>query len=79
MDLPQMKALFTIVKHGMPGFKNPDRMSAEMKDFITVCTRMDPDDRPTAGELLRYVCCGVWCFLSCLVRLIVSFGAFTLC
>eukprot|EP00007_Cunea_sp_BSH-02190019_P009071 CAMPEP_0174244604 /NCGR_PEP_ID=MMETSP0417-20130205/35816_1 /TAXON_ID=242541 /ORGANISM="Mayorella sp, Strain BSH-02190019" /LENGTH=623 /DNA_ID=CAMNT_0015324301 /DNA_START=53 /DNA_END=1920 /DNA_ORIENTATION=- len=54
MDLPQMKALFTIVKHGMPGFKNPERMTAEMKDFITICTKMDADARPTAGELLNH-------------------------
>lgn len=51
MDKPALRALFLIVSEGRPPFKNPDEMSDELKDFIHVCTTMDPTKRPSAQEL----------------------------
>lgn len=53
MDLPALKALFLIVSKGRPDFKEPDKMSEELKDFINVCTKMEPQDRPTSEELSK--------------------------
>lgn len=53
MDLPALKALFLIVSKGRPDFKNPDSMSEQLKDFISVCTRMEPNDRPSTEKLLE--------------------------
>eukprot|EP01114_Cavostelium_apophysatum_P018579 TRINITY_DN577_c0_g1_i1.p1 TRINITY_DN577_c0_g1~~TRINITY_DN577_c0_g1_i1.p1 ORF type:complete len:604 (+),score=176.66 TRINITY_DN577_c0_g1_i1:121-1932(+) len=54
MDLPALKALLRIVTEGIPPFKNPSGMSPEIKEFIAICTKMSPDLRPTAGELLLH-------------------------
>jgi len=53
-DVPALKALLLIVSEGVPDFKDPDSMSDEIKDFIQVCTKMNPEDRPTAEELLKH-------------------------
>jgi len=54
MDLPALKALLRIVTDGIPPFKNPHLMSPEIQDFITQCTNMKAELRPTAGELLKH-------------------------
>jgi len=54
MDFPAIKALFMIVSQGRPDFKNPDGMSETIKDFIAVCTHMDPNNRPSAEELINH-------------------------
>lgn len=54
MELPALKALLLIVSQGVPEFKDPDLMSEEVKDFIRACTRMNPDDRPKANDLLSH-------------------------
>jgi len=54
MDLPALKALLRIVTDGVPPFKNPDKMSTEIKDFITICTKKNPDERPTSADLLKH-------------------------
>eukprot|EP01088_Endostelium_zonatum_P002951 TRINITY_DN1388_c0_g3_i1.p1 TRINITY_DN1388_c0_g3~~TRINITY_DN1388_c0_g3_i1.p1 ORF type:complete len:519 (+),score=159.35 TRINITY_DN1388_c0_g3_i1:1603-3159(+) len=51
MDEPMLKALFMIAKHGRPEFKDKDSMSAEFRDFIELCTMMEPDQRPESREL----------------------------
>jgi serine/threonine protein kinase len=38
MGLPPMKAMFNIVKHGLPEYKDPDIMSDSFKEFIECCT-----------------------------------------
>lgn len=53
MDQPALKALFTIVSHGRPDFKNPSEMSQEIREFITIATKFEPDERPTAEEMLK--------------------------
>lgn len=55
MDEPStMRALFLIVSKGRPPYKEPDSMSAEVKDFIEKCTMMASADRPSAQELLSH-------------------------
>eukprot|EP01090_Pellita_catalonica_P018424 TRINITY_DN5944_c0_g1_i1.p1 TRINITY_DN5944_c0_g1~~TRINITY_DN5944_c0_g1_i1.p1 ORF type:complete len:574 (+),score=111.64 TRINITY_DN5944_c0_g1_i1:81-1802(+) len=49
-----LKALYLIAKQGRPEFKDPGSMSAEFKDFITQCTIMEQEERPTAGDLLSH-------------------------
>jgi p21-activated kinase 1 len=51
---PPMKALFMIIKHGLPSLKHPDMVSPELRDFVSRCTQMNPRDRPTATELLAH-------------------------
>jgi serine/threonine protein kinase len=53
-NYPPMKALFMIIKHGLPELKNSHLVSAEMIDFIAKCTMRNPNDRPTAHELLQH-------------------------
>lgn len=43
-----MRALFLIVSKGRPPFKDPDSMSDELKNFIEICTVMDPSQRPSS-------------------------------
>jgi len=54
MDKPPLRALFLIVSEGRPPFKNPDDMSDELKDFITICTHKEADKRPTAKDLRNH-------------------------
>jgi len=54
LEESMLKALFLIAKKGRPDFKDPDSMSAELKDFITQCTIMEPDQRPDTTELLNH-------------------------
>jgi p21-activated kinase 1 len=54
MNMPPMRALFSIVKHGLPDFQNPDIMSDDLKDFINLCTIVEPDQRPSSSDLLKH-------------------------
>eukprot|EP01087_Luapelamoeba_hula_P005127 TRINITY_DN1520_c0_g1_i3.p1 TRINITY_DN1520_c0_g1~~TRINITY_DN1520_c0_g1_i3.p1 ORF type:complete len:698 (+),score=154.69 TRINITY_DN1520_c0_g1_i3:242-2335(+) len=49
-----LKALFLIAKKGRPDFKKPASMSDDFKDFITQCTMMEPDQRPTTDQMLQH-------------------------
>jgi hypothetical protein len=42
-----------IVQRGRPPFKNAEGMSPEIRNFIEISTRMEPDERPTSQELLK--------------------------
>ena len=53
MDKDPIKALFLIVSKGRPPFKKQNT-SAQFSNFVEQCTRMEPDDRPTATELLKH-------------------------
>eukprot|EP00008_Paramoeba_atlantica_P000444 CAMPEP_0201502992 /NCGR_PEP_ID=MMETSP0151_2-20130828/84425_1 /ASSEMBLY_ACC=CAM_ASM_000257 /TAXON_ID=200890 /ORGANISM="Paramoeba atlantica, Strain 621/1 / CCAP 1560/9" /LENGTH=682 /DNA_ID=CAMNT_0047896617 /DNA_START=42 /DNA_END=2090 /DNA_ORIENTATION=- len=53
-NYPPMKALFMIIKHGLPELKASSSISPEMRDFITRCTKRNPAERPTALELLKH-------------------------
>ena len=54
MDKPALRALFLIVSQGRPDFKDPASMSEELKDFITICTYMDPKKRPSTNDLRKH-------------------------
>jgi len=49
-----IKALFLIVQHGRPPFKNPEKLSSTFKDFVELCTKMDPDQRPSSSKMLEH-------------------------
>jgi len=54
MEESMLRALFLIASKGIPPFRDPGRMSADLKDFITSCCVMEPDQRPTAGMMLSH-------------------------
>jgi mitogen-activated protein kinase kinase kinase 1 len=47
-----MSALFRIGKGELPPI--PDTLSRDAKDFILQCLQVNPDDRPTAAQLLNH-------------------------
>jgi serine/threonine protein kinase len=53
MEESAIKALFLIASKGRSPFREPHKLSANFKDFVNQCTRMDPDQRPTSAELLQ--------------------------
>jgi serine/threonine protein kinase len=53
MDYPPLKALFMITTQGIPDLQDPERWSAEFKDFVKICLRKDPSSRPSAKDLLQ--------------------------
>lgn len=48
----QMKALFYIWNRPSPRFGDEGKWSGEFKEFLGRALRKDPEERPTAGELL---------------------------
>lgn len=55
MEYPTLKALLFITTQGRPPFKYPERMSDQFKDFIIICTKMRPDERPSSLELMKVI------------------------
>ncbi|KAJ7959090.1 Protein kinase [Quillaja saponaria] len=47
-----MQALFRIGKGELP--RVPDSLSTDARDFILQCLQVNPDDRPTAAQLLNH-------------------------
>uniref|UniRef100_A0A1I8ILC7 non-specific serine/threonine protein kinase n=1 Tax=Macrostomum lignano TaxID=282301 RepID=A0A1I8ILC7_9PLAT len=47
-------AIYLIQTKGKPDYKDPDNMSAEMKDFLDKCLSVDIAKRPTPTELLSH-------------------------
>lgn len=54
VGVPPMKALYLIVSKGTPPLKDPEMRSPELIDFISLCTKYEPKDRPTAAQLLEH-------------------------
>ncbi|KAL8957497.1 MAG: hypothetical protein Q9193_005248 [Seirophora villosa] len=48
-----LKALFLITTNGTPTLKNPDRLSRELKVFLSQCLTVTVENRATAEEILR--------------------------
>lgn len=49
-----VKAMFMIQKNPPKGLPNEDNYSPEYNDFVKKCLILNPDDRPTATELLEH-------------------------
>ncbi|MCJ1249337.1 Protein kinase [Trapelia coarctata] len=48
-----LKALYLIATNGTPALKDPDRLSAELKGFLSNCLCVDVKSRSTAADLLQ--------------------------
>jgi len=49
---PHLKTLYQIVKLGLPPIKR--EISDELRDFIDLCTKRAPEERPTCSELNQH-------------------------
>lgn len=48
-----LKALYLIATHGTPRLKHPEKLSKELKNFLSVCLCVDVKSRASAAELLN--------------------------
>lgn len=53
LDEEPLKALYLIATNGTPTLKNPEKLSKELKHFLSVCLCVDVKSRATADELLQ--------------------------
>jgi len=68
MDYPPLRALFMITTQGLPPLKDRD-WSEAFVDFVTICTMREPNDRPTASNLLDHPFLTKACSTSEILRL----------
>ncbi|KAL0232177.1 hypothetical protein PCE1_003173 [Barthelona sp. PCE] len=54
LDLPPLRAIFVISTRGAPNLKEPNRWSSELRDFISLCVKINPEERPEASQLLQH-------------------------
>jgi len=54
MDFPPLRALFLISTKGIPPLKNLDKHSAELKDFLALSLKTEPEQRPSAIDLISH-------------------------
>lgn len=52
LDEEPLKALYLIATNGTPTLKKPERLSAELKHFLSVCLCVDVKSRASTTELL---------------------------
>lgn len=52
LDEEPLKALWLIVAQGTPALKSPEKLSAELKHFLSVCLCVDVKSRASTTELL---------------------------
>jgi p21-activated kinase 1 len=55
LEHPPLKALYLIASNGLPPLEEPDRWSENFKDFLSLCTTMDPNQRPDTTTLLKVI------------------------
>jgi len=55
LDEEPLKALYLIATNGTPTLKRPDQLSAELKNFLSVCLCVDVAFRATSSELLDHI------------------------
>ena len=48
-----LKALFLIATNGTPTLKNPDRLSNDLKRFLSLCLTVDVNQRASAAHVLE--------------------------
>lgn len=54
IDMNPLSAMYHIASaNTMPEL--PEKISVELRDFLTLCLNMDPNQRPTAAELQKHV------------------------
>lgn len=53
-DIHPMRAIFMIPTKPPPTFKNPEKWSTDMQDFVQKCLVKKPEDRNSATQLLRH-------------------------
>lgn len=54
LDVPPIRAMFLIATKGPPELTDPKAWSSEMREFISLCCAINPDDRPTATQALSH-------------------------
>ncbi|KAG8933691.1 Protein kinase [Tulasnella sp. 417] len=70
LDEEPLKALYLIATNGTPTLKNPEKLSRELKHFLSVCLCVDVKSRATAEELLQHEFLEKACALSGLAPLL---------
>ncbi|KAJ8097270.1 kinase-like domain-containing protein [Lipomyces tetrasporus] len=65
-----LKALYLIATNGTPTLKRPDKLSREIKSFLSVCLCVDVGSRASAEELLTHDFLRKGCSLSSLAALL---------
>ncbi|XP_057309628.1 serine/threonine-protein kinase 3/4-like [Hydractinia symbiolongicarpus] len=53
-DIHPMRAIFMIPTKPPPTFKNPDKWSKDMQDFVSTCLVKNPEERMSATLLLQH-------------------------
>ncbi|KDQ16893.1 hypothetical protein BOTBODRAFT_30266 [Botryobasidium botryosum FD-172 SS1] len=70
LDEEPLKALYLIATNGTPTLKAPEKLSKELKSFLSVCLCVDVKSRATAEELLNHEFLKRACALSGLAPLL---------
>lgn len=65
-----LKALWLIATNGTPRLKRPERLSKELKAFLSVCLCVDVRSRASAEELLQHEFLSRGCSASGLAELL---------
>jgi hypothetical protein len=65
-----LKALYLIATNGTPRLKKPDKLSKELKAFLSVCLCVDVKSRASAGELMSHDFLKSGCSLNSLSQLL---------
>ncbi|KAL4760276.1 serine/threonine protein kinase CLA4 [Aspergillus foveolatus] len=65
-----LKALYLIATNGTPRLKAPEKLSKELKSFLSVCLCVAVDSRATAQELLEHDFLKTGCSLASLAELL---------
>lgn len=54
MNEDAIRALYLIATNGTPKLQNADRVSAHLKDFLSLCLKVDPSERANIEMLLEH-------------------------
>jgi serine/threonine-protein kinase CLA4 len=65
-----LKALYLIATNGTPRLKHPEKLSKELKAFLSVCLCVDVKSRATATELIGHDFLRTGCPKESLARLL---------
>lgn len=65
-----LKALYLIATNGTPRLKNPNKLSRELKAFLSVCLCVDVKSRAASDELLSHDFMKMGCSLASLAEML---------